>query len=932
MKNIFLALCIMSMVHVGVAQSSQALNHLVYNSWNSITSPAISADGIWICYTLKPQDGDSKVVLFNSQTHTNRLFSHAESPLFTEDGQFLTFRIKPLKSTIRKATKDKIKKKDMPHDSLAIIDLRFGTMFKVGQLDKIFLPKKASAWLAYTKIKTETLLYSLTDVKKDVAKKKSKNMDDRNMVIHQLKNAREWKFSNVDEVSISDNARLIAFTTISQDSAAINGINVFNTEKEELVFEDHSALHYKQIALDEAGTKLAFLLSHDSLKTRWPVYSLAQWKSGARAYKVLVDSHSKGMYSAWGISPFATGYFSRNGQRIFFGTAPLPEPVAEDSLLEEEKASLNIWSWTDKRLQPQQLKELKADQEKNYLALFDLNKKTFRQLADLSIQKVIPGSEGDAQYAIGHDVEPYQEMQSWKSPVFKDVYLINLENGNRTLFCEKCLGNPRISPAGNYVYWFDLEQSDWLCYNIRSKKTINLTINLPVHFEYEAIDIPREAWAYGAAGWSEKDESFLVYDQYDIWKFDPDANHKPLNITLGLGREHHLVYRYLKLDKEEDFIKQETAYFSVFDLNTKASGYASFSWQPGFPPDLVLMDDFRFARFMKAKKTDAFLYTRESFNEFPDLWYSTSDFLHPEKISDANPQMRKYRWGNEHLISWINHVGDTLQGIVYEPDNLDSSTTYPLLVYFYELNSDLLHRHHVPEPRRSIIDPIYYVSNGYIVFIPDIKYRIGHPGQSALDCVNTGVDKALESGLIDSTRMGIQGQSWGGYEVAYIITQTDRFAAAMAGAPVSNMTSAYGGIRWGSGRSRMFQYENTQSRIGATLWDSLDLYIENSPLFFVPKVKTPVLIMHNDQDGAVPWYQGIEFFTALRRNQKKAWMLSYSDEKHNLSRRPNRIDLTIRMQQFFDYYLKSEPIPDWMQNGVPAIKKNEVSGWKLLNN
>ncbi len=393
-----------------------------------------------------------------------------------------------------------------------------------------------------------------------------------------------------------------------------------------------------------------------------------------------------------------------------------------------------------------------------------------------------------------------------------------------------------------------------------------------------------------------------------------------------------MVYRYLKLDSGTDFISEKPAYFSVFDKETKASGFARYDWKPELPPDLIMMDDARFTHLMKAKHADRFIFSKETFRLFPDIWYSTGDFPAARKISHANPQMLQYRWGSEHLISWINHHQDTLQGILYEPDKLDSSKPSPMLVYFYELNSDLLHRHHIPEPRRSIIDPVYYVSNGYIVFIPDIKYRIGHPGQSALDCVNTGVDKVLKTGLVDSNRMGIQGQSWGGYEVAYIITQTHRFAAAMSGAPVSNMTSAYGGIRWGSGRSRMFQYETTQSRIGYTLWDSLELYIENSPLFYVPQIETPVLIMHNDHDGSVPWYQGIEFFTALRRNHKKAWMLSYTGEEHNLKRRPNRIDLTIRMQEFFDHYLKARPMPIWMETGVPALERNQINAWELLKN
>jgi dipeptidyl aminopeptidase/acylaminoacyl peptidase len=186
--------------------------------------------------------------------------------------------------------------------------------------------------------------------------------------------------------------------------------------------------------------------------------------------------------------------------------------------------------------------------------------------------------------------------------------------------------------------------------------------------------------------------------------------------------------------------------------------------------------------------------------------------------------------------------------------------------------------------------------------------------------------------FIDRNRLGLDGQSWGGYQIAWLVTRTNMFRCAYAGAPVSNMTSAYGGIRWESGMSRMFQYEKTQSRIGGTLWEKPMQYIENSPLFYVPKINTPLLLMHNDADGAVPWYQGIELFMALRRLEKPAWMLSYNDEAHNLVKRPNRKDLSIRKMQFFDHYLKDKDMPYWMKNGLTQTEKGKIDGYELIEN
>ena len=214
-----------------------------------------------------------------------------------------------------------------------------------------------------------------------------------------------------------------------------------------------------------------------------------------------------------------------------------------------------------------------------------------------------------------------------------------------------------------------------------------------------------------------------------------------------------------------------------------------------------------------------------------------------------------------------------------------------------------------------------------LVFVPDVHYRVGYPGPSALDYVTTGVQSLVAKGFVDEKRIGIQGHSWGGYQVAYIVTKTNMFRAAEAGAIVANMVSAYGGIRWESGLARMFQYEKDQSRLGVTLWEKPDLYLKNSPIFEADKINTPLLLLHNDADGAVPWYQGIEMYLALRRLNKPSWMLNYNGEPHWPLKRENRIDFQTRMMQFFDHYLKDAPAPVWMKEGIPAIKKGIDRGY-----
>ena len=316
----------------------------------------------------------------------------------------------------------------------------------------------------------------------------------------------------------------------------------------------------------------------------------------------------------------------------------------------------------------------------------------------------------------------------------------------------------------------------------------------------------------------------------------------------------------------------------------------------------------------RKRSVPVYIYTKENFQNSPNVYITKDLFRTETKITETNPQQKEYNWGSVEMVSWYTADSIKAEGLLFKPENFNPSKKYPLMVYFYEKYSDDLYRYREPAPSRSIVNIPYFVSNEYIVFVPDIYYTDGHPGQCAMRSIMPGVDMLCENPWINSEKMAIQGQSWGGYQVAYMITQTDRFAAAGAGAPVSNMTSAYGGIRWGSGVTRQMQYEQGQSRIGKNLWDGFDLYYENSPLFFAPNVKTPVLIMHNDKDTAVPWYQGIEYFAALRRLGKQAWMLQYKGEDHNLRLRHNCKDLSEKLSEFFDYYLKDAPCPDWMKN------------------
>jgi dipeptidyl aminopeptidase/acylaminoacyl peptidase len=389
------------------------------------------------------------------------------------------------------------------------------------------------------------------------------------------------------------------------------------------------------------------------------------------------------------------------------------------------------------------------------------------------------------------------------------------------------------------------------------------------------------------------------------------------NVTGGEGRKQEVTFRYRSFDPEEQHVpSNKPVFLSAVNDRTRATGfYRMPSLTSTAAPEKVVMLEKAFGAVTKAKNADAVVFTLSRTEEFPDLWTSDTSFKDMTKVSNANPQQANYVMGRSELIEYVNADGKKLRAMLTKPENFDPSKKYPLMVYIYEELTQGLHSYAAPNVATSINIP-RYVSHGYVVLRPDIVYETGYPGQSAEKCVIPAVNTVLAMGFIDPKRIGIQGHSWGGYQITYLVTKTNLFAAVEAGASVSNMVSAYGGIRWGTGMSRAFQYEKTQSRIGAPPWDAPLQFIENSPIFWVKKVQTPYLTIHNDEDDAVPWEQGIEWISAMRRLGKEAYMFTFNGERHGLRDRNNMKYWTVHMDEFFDHYLLGKPRPEWMDKGV----------------
>jgi dipeptidyl aminopeptidase/acylaminoacyl peptidase len=562
-----------------------------------------------------------------------------------------------------------------------------------------------------------------------------------------------------------------------------------------------------------------------------------------------------------------------------------------------------------------------ADRTRTHTAVVFLDTKRFRQLGDETLQ-VGPPAAGD--WALGSDNREYLHLTGYADPVPKDYTLVNVTTGERKPLFTAFGGSAALSPAGKHVLAYD--GKDWSAVTVADGAKRNLTAGLPAKFFNEDDDHPADPPPYGVAGWSTDGRFVLLHDKYDVWKVAADGGGAE-NLT-RTGRTQQIRFRRLNVpvdDEEPDDRKgidlTRPMLLAAENLDTRDTGF--YRLDPGGSPRKLVTAARKYGSPARAKHADTYIFTAQSFSEFPDYHVAGPDFAEPKRVTDINPNVRDYNWGRAELVRYRSADGVPLSGVLVKPEDFDPAKKYPLVVYLYERLSDKLHEFRVPNVTRGqVINPTFYASNGYLVLMPDIAYKVGAPGQSAIKCVLPAIQAVADKGCVDEKAIGINGQSWGGYQIAYMVTQTNRFRAAAAGAPVSNMVSAYDGVRWGSGMPRQFQYEKGQSRIGETLWKAPLRYIENSPIFMADRVETPLLMIHNDQDDAVPWYQGVEYYLALRRLGKECYLLNYNGEKHNLTKKANARDFAARMFQFFEHHLRGKPAPEWMTAGVPYTDRD----------
>jgi len=880
--------------------------------FENIQAPVISANGEWVAFGVWPELGDGETRIKSVDGSARYILERGENPQLTADGNWAGAIIKPPYIEAENAGND------APKSGLSLLNTSTGETKDFEEVQS-FSFSNDGKWVLIRHHQTE-----------DVEEGNFENPNIGSPIrLVELGSGSSRLIPFVNEASIDSTSSYLAYATVDTTGDE-NGffairLDKDHTEQKKVMGEESG--YYTNLTWDHKNGRIALTAALlDTANSYRPEdASLVVWEAfdGEPETWLTPDDMEEG-YRLRSRNNLTWSY---DGERLFYGVKAAEmvalderdteaDSLTADNLYDPERILADVqgkvWHWDDPLVKTHEKQTFNDRKNHLYTAVYHIDEGRSVQLATKDMPDLaVSHNTGKL---LGSSDLPYRKLITWDG-WYRDYYLVDLETGETDLFLEKQRFGATLSPNGKFAAWFDGD--DWQLKSTETGVIRNLTEAIDVPFANEDNDRPMPSPSYGISGWTDNDEAVLIYDKYDIWQFDT-SNGEHLNLTDGQGRDEQRIFRIRDLNPDEEtFAPGERLLLTMYhDWDKNFGFYEGRIGREGV--SRVLEDDKRFTITALAEDDDAILFSQETYTEYPNLWMAADrSFRNPVKISHLHEDLTdRFAWGHAELVEWLNMDGRTVQGILYYPGDYDPEKRYPVFVYYYERFSQRLHEFIIPETnhRPNIAQ---YTSDGYAVFLPDIWFDVPIPGYSATKNLVPGVKKLVEMGVADPDAIGLHGHSWSGYLTAQVVTQTDIFAAAIAGAPVGNMTSAYSGIRWGTGLARQFQYEQTQSRLGVSMWENLSPYIENSPVFFADRINTPLMIQHGDADEAVPWYQSIELYLALRRLGKESVFLHYYDEPHHLRQLANRLDYAIKMKEYMDHYLKGKPAPAWITDGVP---------------
>ncbi len=899
-------------------------------AWRSVnqSSVTMSDNGLWFAWWDSPNRGDSDLLLRHTRDTIQKKWPIGEavgnpraSIAFNADATFLGFLDFPTEEAKKKAPRD-----NPPQSKLRLIDLRDFSEKEFENVRSFSFSGENPLWIAI----------NLSTPRPDRSKEAGKGTD---LLLYNLNTGATFNLGNVTSFSFNKSGNWFAYIVDAYGKAG-NGVFLRNMQTGETLAPESDKASYQSLNWNREGTALIALKGVEDKAWKDELFSIVGFRDFDRTPRKVVYNPANDSTFPEGmtISSNRMPMWSDDLQSFVFGIRSLEkkeEPARNQKADEktdstataaraavkntDEKPDLVLWHWNDSRLQSVQQNRESQDKNFSYTAIFHIGKDLFVRLADEEVRSAVTYPRGD--FAIGFDSSPYELIGAMSGQSFRDIYRIDLNTGEKKLILKELPGSAGVpvSPDGKLLLYY--LEGHYHVYNLHTDESVNITQNIPTSFVNKTNDVnvsfpPTPSW-----GWTSDSRHILIRDNHDVWLVQ--ANGRGAENLSRNGAENNWIYQFrFRLDEEERSIDiRQPLYMRVFDDNTKQTGIAVI--ERGRPGARVLIMEEAIISFLsKAKNAEVYTFGKET-PDMPPSWYvSFSPLLqNPKKLTETYPEQAGFAWSpGVRLISFVSEKGDSLQAALYLPAGYEEGKSYPTVVYIYERLTQNLFSYSRPNFPGGGFNRSMYTSNGYAVLMPDIVYRLNDPGMSAVWCVLPAVEAAIVSGIVDRENIAIHGHSWGGYQTSFLITQTDIFKAAVAGAPLTNMISMYSLIYWNTGGTNQAIFESSQGRFTSGYWDNWEAYKRNSPVYFAKQVNTPLLLMHNDKDGAVDFTQGIEYYNTLRRLQKPVVLLQYKGENHGLRKTPNQIDYALRMMEFLDHYLKGKEAPYWLTDGIPLLE------------
>lgn len=902
----FLLLLVAFSAAPSAAQQKATLQPEDYGKWENLGSPTLSPDGKWLAYSITRVDGDDELRIREVAADSTRVVAYGRNPSFSADGRWLGYSV----GVSEKARKELEKSSKPIRSKLGLFELRTGQIVMFDDIASFAFSGDGN-FVAMRGYASEG--------------RTSKGID---LIVRELASGRQTSFGNVAEFEWQDKGKLLALVVDAEGKLG-NGIQLYDAQTSILRTLDSDTAGYLGLSWKKKSDALAVLKARKHEKYEGDTHLVLAWTALASANpvrKTLDPATAAGFPRDTRIVDFRTLEWSKDGHTVFLGIQawePKPDKDAStangDSTAvqtkdDDDKPGLDIWHARDVDIIPEQKVRADFNRRRNFAVAWHVQSNRLVEVAnELTENATI--TEG-VRVALATDETPY-ELDRMFGPNFTDLYVVDIDSGERTKIKERIQYNFGLSPGGKYVMY--LQSDHYWVYDVARKTHTNVTKDVPTSFVNVKDDHTVEQKPpFGTGGWTPGDRSVLLYDEYDVWEVAPDAS-KAARLSDGaLERVRHRVVR-INID-EVVVDPSKPVYVALSGEKTKKSGYGLI--QRGKPAQRLVFVDKSVGRLTRAEAAEVYAYQVQGFDDSPDYFVGSGALSDARQLTETNPFQKDYAWGHSELVDFKNTHGRDLQGALFYPANYEPGRKYPMIVYIYEITSSTLHGYTVPSERNAY-NPTVWTQNGYFVFRPDIVYRDRNPGVSAVEALVPAVNAAVATGMIDEKKVGLIGHSWGGYQTAFVPTQTDMFAAAIAGAPLTELYTMYLSIYWNTGGTDARIFEISQGRMEVPPWEDLDSYLANSPVHHIEKLKTPMLVTFGDKDGAVDWHQGIVMYNAARRANRDLVMLVYEGENHSLAKKPNQIDYHRRVMDWFNHYLKGEPAPQWIKDGVKFLDKDK---------